>query len=229
MARDGRGTDILAYWPLWALLRLWFLGYMGVRVTGAERVPPRGPLLLCGNHRSVWDPILVGAMVRRRAWYIAKVELFRYPLLAPILRLVGAYPVRRHTVDRPALRRSLQILERQGAIVLFPEGTRSRTGEMGRAEPGAALLAMRAGAAVVPVGIRGAYGFRGGLEMRFGEPVHLRATSERLRSRELSAIVESQIMDEVARLAGMTAVKGTSPETPAQRPTAAGGRRAGGS
>jgi 1-acyl-sn-glycerol-3-phosphate acyltransferase len=229
VAHDGRGTDILAYWPLWAIMRMWFLAYMGVRVTGHERVPTQGPVLLCGNHRSVWDPILVGAMVRRRAWYIAKAELLRYPLLGPILRMVGAYPVRRHAVDRPALRRSLEVLDRQGALVLFPEGTRSRTGEMGRAEPGAALLAMRTGAAIVPVGIRGGYGFRGGLEVRFGEPIRLGETAERLRSRELSAIVESQIMGEVARLAGATYPEDRVGCTPAPEPSAACGHRAGGS
>lgn len=175
---------------------------MGVRVTGAERVPARGPVLVCGNHRSVWDPILVGALVRRRAWYIAKMELFRYPMLGPILRMVGAFPVRRHAADRTALRRSLAVLDRQGALVLFPEGTRSRTGDLGKGAPGAALLALRTGAAVVPVGIRGGYGFRGGLEVRFGDPIRLRAPAGRLRSRELSAIVDSQIMGEIARLAG---------------------------
>jgi 1-acyl-sn-glycerol-3-phosphate acyltransferase len=199
---DGRGTDILAYWPFWLLFRIWFQGYMGVRVQGVERVPKSGALLLCGNHRSVWDPMLVGAMVRRRAWYIAKVELFRYPLLGPILRLVGAYPVRRHTPDRSALRRSLEVLEHQGALVLFPEGTRSKSGELGKGAPGAALLALRTGAAVVPVGIRGSYGFRSGLEVHFGEPLRLEAPPGRLSSRELGEIVEGQIMARVADLAG---------------------------
>jgi 1-acyl-sn-glycerol-3-phosphate acyltransferase len=197
---DGRGTDILAYWPIWVILRLWFRAYMGVRVTGADRVPRRGPVLLCGNHRSGWDPILVGALVRRRAWYIAKEELFRYPLLAPILRLLGAFPVRRHAADRLALRRSLEVLERQGALVLFPEGTRSRTGQLGKGAPGAALLALRTGAVVVPIGIRGRYGFRSGLQVHFGEPLRLQAPPGRLGSRELGAIVEDQIMAEVARL-----------------------------
>lgn len=202
MEHAERGIDILAYWPFWLAFRLWFQIYMGVRVTGAEHVPRRGAVLLCGNHRSVWDPMLVGALVLRRSWYIAKDELFRYPLLAPILRLVGAYPVRRHAADRAALKRSLEVLGAGGSLVLFPEGTRSKSGRLGPVEPGAALLALRTGAPVVPVGIRGAYGFRSGLEVHFGEPIHLQAPPGHMRSRDLAAIVESQIMTRVAELTG---------------------------
>jgi 1-acyl-sn-glycerol-3-phosphate acyltransferase len=187
---------------IWLALRLWFRLYMGVRVSGLEHVPREGALLVCGNHRSGWDPPLVGALLPRRAWYMAKEELFRYRLLAPVLRWVGAYPVRRQALDRGAIRRSLEVLARGGAIVLFPEGTRhvGRPDRPGPAKPGAALLALRSGAQVVPVGIRGGYGFRSGLEVRFGPPVRLTAPSHRLRGSELAELVEREIMTAVVEL-----------------------------
>lgn len=190
------------YWPAWAFFNVWFRGYVGLRVIGAEHVPREGAVLICGNHRSGWDPPLVGALLRRRAWFIAKEELFRVPGLGVLLRWVGAYPVRRHVADRGAVRRSLEILTRRGVIVLFPEGHRSPSGEMGPAEPGAALMALRTDAVIVPVGIRGGYGFRSGIEVRFGEPFRLDAPPGRLRSVQLAELVERQVMTAIAALAG---------------------------
>ena len=122
-----------------------------VEITGLEHLPPEGPVVVVANHISSWDPAILYALIRRRAYFMAKAELFRVPLLGFILRRINAFPVKRDAIDRAALRRAAQILEEGHVLVIFPEGHRSKTGELLPFKQGAALFAHRAKAAVIPV------------------------------------------------------------------------------
>jgi 1-acyl-sn-glycerol-3-phosphate acyltransferase len=134
------------------LMRLLFR----VEVLHAERVPATGPLLLVSNHSSLLDPPLVGGVCPRRLAFLAKAELFGIPLFGRLLLALGARPVRREGTDAPALRTALRVLERDGALLIFPEGTRSqREGVLREAKAGAGMLAVMSGAAVVPVYVSG--------------------------------------------------------------------------
>lgn len=128
-----------------------------MKVEGRGHEPPAGPLIVAGNHASAIDPPLVGCVLRRRAAYMAKEELFSIPVLGAWLRSVGVFPVRRGTADRGAIRRSLEVLEEGDVLVMFPEGTRSEDGRLREAEPGAALIALRTGAPVLPVAVIGSH------------------------------------------------------------------------
>jgi 1-acyl-sn-glycerol-3-phosphate acyltransferase len=191
---------MILYWFCWIVLRIYFVVVLRIRVEGTENFPRRGSFILCSNHVSWLDPLLLGAMSPRRLFYMTKAEAFASPLANRILRTVGAFPVRRHTADRGAIRRALHLLGKGRTVAVFPEGTRSRNGSIGRAEPGAALLAVWSGADVLPVAISGAYR-PGRLRLRYGPILRLtRPDNHRHSGAALQRMADEQIMGAVAAL-----------------------------
>lgn len=154
-----------------------------IRVEGLENIPQEGGLILCGNHSAGSDPIVLGITCPRRVNFMAKAELFDIPGVGFLIRSLGAFPVKRGRPDRAALRRSIEVLESGGCFGIFPEGTRSRTGKLGKAEPGTAYLAIKSGATMVPVGVSGTYKLFSPITVRYGKPVDL----DRFRSGKLSS------------------------------------------
>lgn len=151
----------------------------------AVRVPATGPVLLVSNHSSVLDPPAVGGAASRKLSFLAKAELFRIPVLGPVLRRVGARPIRRAGADPAAMRTALRVLEEHGALLIFPEGTRGPEGVLRPAKAGAGMLAVMSGAPVVPVYVSGSgrawpKGRRlprpGRVTVVFGEPLRFEAT-----------------------------------------------------
>ena len=134
-----------------ALMRLLF----GLTSRGREHVPATGPVLLVANHSSLLDPPLVGGMVPRQVSFMAKEELFRVPLLGPLIRRLNARPVRREGADASALRTSLRVLQEGGVLLVFPEGTRGPEGTLREPKAGVGMLAALSGAPVVPVFVEG--------------------------------------------------------------------------
>jgi 1-acyl-sn-glycerol-3-phosphate acyltransferase len=126
-----------------------------IEIVGREHIPKSGALVVVANHTHFIDPPVVGATLGRKVLLMAKQELFRAPLVGWMVGHYDAFPVRRGEADRQAMRWALEALQLGQAIGMFPEGTRSRTGEMQPAFPGAALIALRSGAPVLPVGIDG--------------------------------------------------------------------------
>jgi 1-acyl-sn-glycerol-3-phosphate acyltransferase len=145
----------MIYRLTWLLCRFIFRVFFRWRVTGAENVPATGPVILASNHISALDPPVVAVGVTRPTTFMAKEELFRYPVFGWFIRQLNAFPVRRGAADRAALKRSLELVEAGWAFAMFPEGTRSRTGELQEPEMGVGLIAYRTGAPVVPVYVWG--------------------------------------------------------------------------
>jgi 1-acyl-sn-glycerol-3-phosphate acyltransferase len=131
------------------LMRAWFR----MRVEGAAHVPAGGPVILASNHRSNMDPVLLAAAVRRPVAFMAKAELFVWPLGA-ILRAIGQFPVQRGGIDREALRRTSTVLARGWVLGLFPEGTRG-DGSFASMHPGLGYIVLRERCPVLPVAIFG--------------------------------------------------------------------------
>ena len=121
---------------------------------GTHHVPATGPVLLVSNHSSVLDPPFVGGVAPRQLSFLAKAELFAIPGFGRLIYALNARPVRREGADAAALRVALRVLEGGGALLVFPEGTRGDEGTLREPKPGAALLAVRSGAPVVPVFVR---------------------------------------------------------------------------
>ena len=120
-----------------------------------NHVPASGPFVLAPVHRSFMDFALVARVTRRRLRYMAKDSLWRIGLLGRLLSVLGAFPVHRGAADRDALRRSVEVLEAGEGLVLFPEGTRRFGPVVEELYEGAAYVACRTGAPIVPVGIGG--------------------------------------------------------------------------
>src|SRR5260370_27847270 len=132
---------------LWAFTHL----ICRYRVRGLDNIPSQGRLLIVANHLSWYDPILVGVVLPRRAWFFTKVELFRWPILGLGCRLTGQIPVHRGESDRAALEKGLSYLQEGKVLVVFPEGSVAQQGQMKAARMGAAMLAIRSGVPVLPI------------------------------------------------------------------------------
>ena len=141
------------------IVRLLFFLLTRLRVRGRDNIPKKGPVLVVANHLNLVDPPLVGLSLGRRAVFMAKQELFRSRLLAGFLNALGVFPVNRGRLHREALHKSLKLLENGQALIVFPEGTRSR--RLNSASSGAALIASRSGAPILPVGIAGTEEIKG--------------------------------------------------------------------
>jgi 1-acyl-sn-glycerol-3-phosphate acyltransferase len=171
------------------------------RVFGSENVPADGPLIVACNHVSYLDPPLMGCLCPRRISYMAKKELFEVPLLGAVIRALGAYSVDRQGSATAAIRRSLQVLEGGGAVGIFPEGTRNRTGDVSP-QTGVALLASLARVPVVPACIRGTdRALRlGRVDVAFGAPLAL--PGGRKATRDDLAKFTTEIMNAIEVLSG---------------------------
>lgn len=131
-----------------------------LRVYGAERVPASGGVVLAANHLSWIDPPALGAACPRTVYFMAKIEAHRIPGLGELMRLFGTFSVRRGESDRDAVRTMRQLVRDGHALGLFVEGTRQRSGTLGKAQPGAAMVAINEEVPVVPAAIYGSFAWR---------------------------------------------------------------------
>lgn len=129
----------------------------GLRALHRERVPAKGAAILASTHFSHLDPPAVACGCDRQLAFFAKAELFKVPILAPLIRSLGAFPARRGEGDMEAFRKSLALLEEGRAVLIFPEGTRGDGVTLGELNRGATLLAKKSGATVIPVAISGSH------------------------------------------------------------------------
>lgn len=111
----------------------------------------RRPAVFAANHRSFLDPILVGAYAERPLAFFARADLWKYPVIGPVLRFFGGFPIDRDEPQLQIMRRAVAELRAGRSILVFPEGTRTRDGRLGTLRDGAALFARRAGVPVVPI------------------------------------------------------------------------------
>jgi 1-acyl-sn-glycerol-3-phosphate acyltransferase len=124
-------------------------------VRGRQHVPPSGGMVVAANHISFWDPPLIGAALPREVHFLAKEELFHTPGLGWAIRGLNAIPIRRGVADLSGLSRALDVLQRGRALLMFPEGSRMRDGELHPARPGVGMMAVQADVPVLPCYISG--------------------------------------------------------------------------
>jgi 1-acyl-sn-glycerol-3-phosphate acyltransferase len=199
----------------WLGFRAVFRWYFGWRVYHPERVPAQGPVILASNHASFIDPPLVGAGVTRAVNYLARENLFRFPVLGWVLQHWQVVPVDREGGGAKGLKAILERLLAGGAILLFPEGTRTRDGNLQPARSGIGLTVIKSTAPVVPVRVFGTYAAYNRhmrfprphrVAVKYGQPMdfqELRAEAKscsKPRLKEIYQQVADQLMAAISKL-----------------------------
>lgn len=170
------------------------------QVIGREHIPKEGPVILCANHISLWDPPLLGSGIERMVNFMAKEELFRIPVIGFLITKFGAFPVKRGAGDRAAIRTTLKLLEEGKVLGIFPEGTRSKTGEVGEGMPGTAMFALKSQATVIPVAIIGPYRPFRPIKIVYGDPLDLTDLREARSSADTLQQATDLIMQRIREL-----------------------------
>ena len=194
----------------WAWVRTWPRLLLRIlsktTVSGLHNVPRQGAFIVVSNHLNNADPPVITNTIPRRIYWMAKKELFANPILAIPFRVFGFISVRRFEADLGALRKAQSTLTRGRVLGMFPEGHRSKTGGLQEGEPGTAIVALRTGAAILPVAIWGTENFtfprdlirRTSVEIRIGEPFHLPRAGRLTRQRVADGT--RAIMERIAAL-----------------------------
>ncbi|MGB3508327.1 MAG: lysophospholipid acyltransferase family protein [Microcoleaceae cyanobacterium] len=159
MTKNREPVESLILYRLlkWSLIVPILRFYFRSRVYGAENVPLEGPLVIVSNHASDLDPPIVSVCMGRPVAYMAKEELFEVPFLKQFISLYGAYPVKRGSADRSAIRSALNSLAEGWATGIFLQGTRTPDGKITEPKLGAALIAAKAKVPLLPVSVWGTH------------------------------------------------------------------------
>jgi glycerol-3-phosphate dehydrogenase (NAD(P)+) len=161
-----QGANALVYWLVRAVLQPFFHIYFRLSRIGREHIPAEGPVIVAANHRSFLDPFVIAVMARRPMYYVAKKEMFLRRWPAWVLNALGAFPVDRGAGDAQMIETAKAILARGDIVLIFPEGTRTRPGSLGKPKRGVGRLALETGAPVVPVAVIGTEAIRRGWRIR---------------------------------------------------------------
>lgn len=187
----------MLYFFLRSICRGLFALFYRYQVLGAENIPQKGSAIICPNHISLLDPPLVGSAATRVVHFMAKEELFRIPIFGKLLPKIHAFPVNRQGGGRKALKLAMQVLRENEIVGIFLEGTRSKTGELGKAHVGAALLAIKMDAPVIPTAIVGPYRLFRPVRIVFGTPLDPKQFQN--TPNPVQAMTD-QVMDEIKKL-----------------------------
>lgn len=143
------------------IVRMLLFLFTNWQVRGRENIPREGAVIVVANHINLTDPPILGVSLGRKTVFMAKKEVFHSRFLSYFLRGCGVFPVHRGQLDREALRQANQLLTRGLALIMFPEGSRSKNDQLQPAFPGSALIALRNGVPILPVGIAGTEKIKG--------------------------------------------------------------------
>ncbi len=176
-----------------------------ITVVGRENIPKKlGGCIIASNHVSNNDPPFIGVVFKGKYSFMAKEELFRNRLFGWLIRRLGAFPVKRGAKDFSAIDTAIESLDKGRTFIIFPEGTRSRTGELGKPKSGVSLIAVKAKAPVIPVFVKyGRKKFRRNALISIGETIPKEEfEAVELTDKRAIHIISNRIMGEIAKLKG---------------------------
>ena len=157
---------------------------------GNVSLPENSGYIICSNHLKAIDPVLIGCFMKRKMRFMGKKELFKIPILSWIFKQLGGFPVDRGKGDLIAIKTAVEILKSNNVMTMFPEGTRSKTGELGEFKKGAVLIASRANVPIVPVKISGNYKLFSRMTLTIGKPIYITKENRNTATEELYKVIE---------------------------------------
>ncbi len=172
-------------------------------VIGAENIPEKGAFILAANHLSNWDPPFLGTFIKREIFFMGKEELFKNPIFAWWIRGLHVFPVKRGAADKTAIKTAVKIIKDGHCLGIFPEGTRSKTGKIGKAEPGVSLIAAMTKTPIIPAAIINTNKIFSAekkfprLAVVYGKPMNFTGSA---KDKDALANFAQSVMAEVARL-----------------------------
>lgn len=186
-------------YTVWGIYKLFY----NFHIEGIENIPQDRPLVMASNHRSYADPVILTMPMKRPVTYMAKEELFKNKLFGWFIKKLGAFPVKRGAGDMQVIDDSIAILNSGRNLVIFPEGTRSKDGKVGKGKTGVALIAAKSGADVLPCGIifeGEKLKFRSKLTLRFGKVIPADEIAVEDASPKALKGVKKRIMEAITEL-----------------------------
>lgn len=170
------------------------------KVTGKHNIPKEGKVILCSNHISDLDPLILGLAIPRNIRFMAKKELFENKFLGGLVNALGAFPVDRKAADLSAIRNSLNVLKNDELLGIFPEGTRVTEENIENAKPGIALISIKAKAPVIPIYIESKYKVFSKIKINIGEPIYFNEYYGKKLKTEDYKILSQEIMKSIYSL-----------------------------
>lgn len=179
------------------LCRWYYQLFYGLKIIGQQHIPQQGAIVICANHKSMHDPVILVSSCPRTLHCIAKDTLFRYPIVRYFLKLLHAIPVARGKADMAMVRTSINLLKEGEGIGIFPEGTRVKGEELGKGQAGAAMIAMRGEAYIIPCAISSQYKLFRRTTIEFGQPIDTKQLKQQKMKNE---VVIEQVMGDIQHL-----------------------------
>ena len=164
-----------------------------LRIKGKENIPSEGAFLLCSNHRSFIDPIIIAAGCKRQLTFMGKEELFKKPIIGWLIKALGAFPIRRGKGDAAAVMATLKIMKRGEPTLIFPEGTRVKNGERKQINSGIVRLAIQCGVPIIPAYVT----FN---TVTYGKPIHYDSYAENVHNGDIMQALADELMDTIYSL-----------------------------
>lgn len=171
-----------------------------VKKVGENNIQKKGAYIMCANHTSNWDPPILVSATNRKMYIMAKDELFKNGLIKWLAKKCMVFPVKRGKMDLDSIKFSLKVLKEGEILMLFPEGTRNGIQKNGKAQNGAAFMALRTGIPVIPVGIQGEMKPFHKVKLNYGKPLDFSQYKTNKPEKELLDKVSKEIMDNIIML-----------------------------
>lgn len=183
------------------------------RTVGGEHLPRRGGLLVAANHASYLDIPALGCALRRRVYYLGRYDLFPNRLLGRVLRSLGWIPMRHYRLDRESFGKAIELIKQGHAVVIYPEGTRSKDGRLGPGKPGIGIIVAETGCRVLPVYLEGTHDVLPvgagwprlrPILVRIGEPIDFSSDAAQGAGKPFFQLVSRTVMERIAELGAVT-------------------------